>query len=551
MAEAKLRELRDQITCSVCLETFKEPVSLHCGHSFCMECITDCWDHSGVCYCPHCRKTFAPRPDLCKNTVLAEVVNKLKATEVRPSPSKNYPGSKRGVRCDACAETKIRAVKSCLTCLASFCDTHIQLHYQIPAWKEHKLIDPNEDLQKRQCTKHHNGLELYCRTDQAAICMQCVVMEHSNHEVVEMESEINQKRKKLEWMLEEFQMKVQQRLNKMEEIRRAMSLIKVSAERAMQEIEKVFTDLIGCIEETCKKLISQIREQKERDVQKANEVTEQLEKEMAELMKRNAMLTELSTTEDDSHFLQTFSSLSSVPEDEDLLNIVIPTTFSSASLKKELSSLKERLKKISQQKIEEFTPAGHSAPDYILQSPAPQSREEFLQYYYQLTMDLNTAHREIQLSDGNKKASRVKERRRYPSHQERFDHWRQVLCREVLMKARCYWEVEWTMSAAVGVAYKEMCRKGSGPEALFGHNEKSWCLFFSDSCYYAWHDNKDTKIAAPFCSKIGIYVDFPDGFLAFYSISDTMTLLYKFDISFTKPLYPGFWIRFDSSVTIC
>uniref|UniRef100_A0A8C4XE47 RING-type domain-containing protein n=1 Tax=Erpetoichthys calabaricus TaxID=27687 RepID=A0A8C4XE47_ERPCA len=69
--KSSLSMLWDALTCSTCLDILKHPVSLQCGHSFCLTCITDSWDQEGVCRCPHCRKTFTQRPDLCINIHLS------------------------------------------------------------------------------------------------------------------------------------------------------------------------------------------------------------------------------------------------------------------------------------------------------------------------------------------------------------------------------------------------------------------------------------------------------------------------------------------------
>uniref|UniRef100_A0A3B4WRS1 RING-type domain-containing protein n=1 Tax=Seriola lalandi dorsalis TaxID=1841481 RepID=A0A3B4WRS1_SERLL len=119
--------LRSQFRCPICLDILKDPVSIPCGHTYCMACINNYWDQaeSGQFSCPQCRETFSPRPVLRRNTVLAEVVDKLKLTEMVTAPEL-YTVGVGEVPCDFCpAESKLRAVKSCLVCLASFCELHL------------------------------------------------------------------------------------------------------------------------------------------------------------------------------------------------------------------------------------------------------------------------------------------------------------------------------------------------------------------------------------------------------------------------------------------
>ncbi|XP_039608498.1 E3 ubiquitin/ISG15 ligase TRIM25-like [Polypterus senegalus] len=188
MAEAHLGGLQDEFTCSVCLDTLTDPVTIPRGHNFCLKCITDCWNQSQEFFCPQYRENFRTRPPLQRNTLLNEVIRKLKKTGLSSPPSKIY-ASPGDVGCDACTGKKFRAAKSCLTCMASYCQTHLQSHYEVAAWKGHKLVDPDKNLKEKLCEKHHKNLEMFCRTNKMCICMMCGMTEHNSHEKVELETE--------------------------------------------------------------------------------------------------------------------------------------------------------------------------------------------------------------------------------------------------------------------------------------------------------------------------------------------------------------------------
>ncbi|XP_051992157.1 protein NLRC3-like isoform X3 [Xyrauchen texanus] len=177
-------------------------------------------------------------------------------------------------------------------------------------------------------------------------------------------------------------------------------------------------------------------------------------------------------------------------------------------------------------------------------------------YVCDLTLDSNTAHTELILSEGNRKVTRVRERQSYPDHPERFDECRQVLCRESLT-GRCYWETQWSGDGAdISVSYKEISRKGKSHDCVFGYNVNSWSLFCSNNRFTVWHNNNRTDIRPPShdCKRVGVYVDCPAGTLSFYSVSDTHTLthLHTLNTTFTRPLYAGFGVDYlDSSVCVC
>ncbi|XP_076875433.1 NLR family CARD domain-containing protein 3-like [Brachyhypopomus gauderio] len=175
-------------------------------------------------------------------------------------------------------------------------------------------------------------------------------------------------------------------------------------------------------------------------------------------------------------------------------------------------------------------------------------------YACELTLDPNTAHTRLSLSEGNRKVTRVEEQQTYPDHPERFDHWDQVMCRESLT-GRCYWEAECSGDAGIAVTYKGISRKGDSLNSMFGWNIKSWMLFCSNNSYTVWHNNNHTDISAPpfSSSRVGVYLDWPAGTLSFYSVSSlthTLTHLHTFHSTFTEPLYAGFRVYSDSSVCV-
>uniref|UniRef100_A0A672LBF5 Tripartite motif-containing protein 16-like n=1 Tax=Sinocyclocheilus grahami TaxID=75366 RepID=A0A672LBF5_SINGR len=180
---AGARVFQDEFTCPVCLDLLKDPVTIQCGHSYCMSCITDCLneeDDKRVYSCPQCRQTFSPRPALARNTMLAEVVEKLKKTKL----SADCDAGAGDVQCDVCTGRKYKAVKSCLMCLNSYCQNHLEQHESWFKGKRHSVIEATGRLQEMICQKHEKLLEVFCRTDQKCICVLCTVTEHKNHDTV-------------------------------------------------------------------------------------------------------------------------------------------------------------------------------------------------------------------------------------------------------------------------------------------------------------------------------------------------------------------------------
>ncbi|XP_050959030.1 stonustoxin subunit alpha [Labeo rohita] len=179
-----------------------------------------------------------------------------------------------------------------------------------------------------------------------------------------------------------------------------------------------------------------------------------------------------------------------------------------------------------------------------------RTRNDFLQYSHQLTLDLNTVNKHLHLSERNRVITATGTVQPYPDHPDRFDQWFQVLCRE-RVSGRCHWEIEWSGDVCISVSYKSIDRKGAGKECVFGRNDESWSLICTPSRNSFIHSNIDTELPKMSIHRIGVYVDYNAGTLSFYSVSDTMSLIHTVQTTFTQVLYPGFRVGSGSSLKLC
>ncbi|XP_076126954.1 tripartite motif-containing protein 16-like protein [Alosa pseudoharengus] len=586
MAEA-ISSNEDILMCSICLDLLKDPVTLHCGHNYCTGCIKGCWDQEdqkGVYSCPQCRQTFAPRPVLNKNNVVAELVEQLRKTRMHVAPPALSTAGPGDVECDVCTGRKLKAVKSCLDCLDSYCQTHFKAHNELHPGRKHSVIDATGQLQERICSRHQKVFEIFCRTDQSCICYLCTMDGHKGHS--HSCSRIDRptvhlhfyQQKRLGQTQRRLQQRIQEREKELQELRKAVETLKSSAQTAVEDSERIFTEMIRSIERRRSEVTQLIRAQEKAEVSQAEGLLKRLEQEIAELKRRDAELEQLSHTEDHIHFLKNIPSFRYSPCSP---SMTINPSVSFEAVKESVSAVKEQLEEklggIFKQEVAKISAA--VAHIQIIQSleyadpelpvrrtdskevlppnmsdvqtvyPEPVTREEFLQYSCHFTLDPNTAHRTLHLSEGNRRVEWRAELQSYPDHPERFDRWPQVLCREGV-SGRCYWEVEWSGQVHIAVSYKSISRKGLGVECGFGYNDQSWRLHPSSSSSYFRHSGKETKLPLVASSRIGVYVDHRAGTLAFYSISDTMTLLHRVQTTFTHTLYPGFYVYPGSSVKL-
>ncbi|MBN3317858.1 TRI47 protein, partial [Atractosteus spatula] len=548
MATAGIFLDQDQFNCSVCLDLLKDPVALPCGHSYCMGCIKAHWDlddHTGVYRCPQCRETFTPRPVLRRNTMLAELMEKLKQTGLSAPPPAHSPAGPGDVLCAVCTGSQARAVKSCLMCLASYCQTHLQPHHEVARLKRHTLVDANGHLEELVCLNHDKPLEFYCRTDQKCVCYLCTMDEHRGHDSVSPAAGRTEKQKQL---LTQTQQSFQERERELQELNHAVEslrdntlLLSRNTQGSLMTTESQDLDLESHLKDGAHYSI-------------VNVCHSPLGFDWKLLSLRNFYLC-----------LPKMENISMT--DKSKINTPIQMKEPAGLILQQICPDEKFLSVSPQLQNPGAEQSFYTVSLLSLRSPSDRTHRCTLRktntHYIthtlilfhmenssQLTLDPNTVNTHLYLSGGSRKVTWSDKCQKYPDHTERFDSWRQVVCREGLFGTRCYWEVEWRGTGAfIGVTYKGIDRKG-GFDCVLGHNDQSWSLCCSGCSCSFWHNNVRTAVTDPPSSGIGVYVNHRAGTLSFYSVSgDTVTFLHRAQTSFSEPLYPGFVVT--SNVTLC
>ncbi|XP_059192077.1 E3 ubiquitin-protein ligase TRIM21-like [Centropristis striata] len=501
----------DQCLCSICLDVFTDPVAIPCGHNFCKTCITIHWDKHVTYQCPNCKEVFDSRPQLRVNTFISEVATHSSEQQV------SKPGE---VPCEICTGTKLKALKSCLVCLESYCETHLQPHLTKSGLKRHQLIDPVEDLEDRMCPKHDKLLELFCKTDQTCVCMLCTVLDHQTHKVVPLKEEYEGKKAELGETEAEIQQMIQKRRLKIEEIKHLVELSKEDADRETAEGVQVFTALKESVERSQAELIDTIKEKQRKTEEQAEGFIKELEQEISELKKRSTEVEQLSQSEDHLHLLQSFTSLNAAPPTRDWTGVSVRPPSYDRTVKRAVSQLEEMLSKQMKKLFE--------AELKRVQQPVVD-----------LTLDPDTANPWLILSDDGKQVSCGDVGKNLPDKPERFD-CPSVLAKQSFSSGRFYYEVqvkgktEWDL----GVARESINRKGSitltpqnGYWTIGLRNENEY-----DAC--AGPSVRLSLKSQP--EKVGVFVDYEEGLVSFYDV-DAAALIYSFTgCCFTEKLYPYF-----------
>ncbi|KAG9331866.1 hypothetical protein JZ751_016679, partial [Albula glossodonta] len=423
-------------------------------------------------------------------------------------PKEEAPGP-NDVVCDACLESApCRALKSCLTCLVSYCQTHLRPHLENAKFQNHRLVEPLRDIERRTCESHRRPLELYCRADASCVCQEC-------NSVADVQAEMEQQ----------------------------FSVLQAAVAKAQRDVLEI------------------LESEEKQAVQRAEGVRAHLEQKLTEVKRAQTRAEKLSRNKNDIDFLQEHSQLK-----KELVDVTLPgvyiglidrlATFSRVVTESTqelcgqlLSAYGDRLKdtfrgeKLSVRNMANVIDPGDNQ-DLV---PDPETREDFLKYVSLLSFDADTAHNFLRLTEENRKATNTTPwQHSYPDTPGRFAHWRQVLAAESFCLGRHYFEVEVGGEGThVGLTYNSIDRKSQESNGCIAGNDFSWCLQWNGRGFSAWHSDVETPLkASGVFTRIGVYVDYDRGLLAFYGVQgqQSMTLIHEYQTEFLEPLYPAFWL---------
>ncbi|XP_030299213.1 E3 ubiquitin-protein ligase TRIM21-like [Sparus aurata] len=527
----------DQFLCPICQHVFTDPVSTPCGHNFCQNCITQHWDSRAYLDCPNCKKLFNVSPELQVNGLISKMVSHLRESEQqRASSSSEQQAAKPGeVPCDVCTGTKLKALKSCLVCLVSYCETHLQPHLTVTGLKRHQLIDPVENLEGRMCMQHYKQLELFCKDDQRCVCMLCTISDHKQHEVVPLKEECEERKAELEETEAELQQMIQKRQLKIEEFKQSVKVSRENADREIAEGVQVLTRLRDAIDRKQSEAIMVIQSKHTLVEKQAEGFIKELEKELCELKKKSAELEQRSLSEDHLLLLQNLPSLNAAPPLKDWTEVRVRSPSYEGNMRSALAPLKEVLK------------------DEMRKLFPKAELKTVQQYAVDVTLDPDTANPQLILSEDGKQIRYGLLEKNLQDNPERFSTSLCVLGKYIPIKylGRIYFEIQVKGKAewALGVARNSINRKG---EISIDPQNGFWTIGFGNENAGPVRIPPNEKI-----EKMGVFVDYEEGLVSFYDV-DAAYLIHAFTgCCFTESLLPFFcpcfnqWVKNSAPMIIC
>lgn len=523
MASRLLSE--DQLLCPICLGVFVQPVSTPCGHNYCMACLTSHWDSSSACFCPVCKATFIHRPDLRVNTFISGLAEQFRTLQLCEDEEERASSK---VLCDICTVTQKEAVKSCVECLTSYCESHLEPHWRVSGLRRHTLIEPLPSFDDRVCKKHSQLLVLFCKNEGVLLCHVCSSSQHSNHETVPLQQAFEDLRAQLGFTEARAQTTIREGLQKVSTFRESIKQRQDQTKRVIADSVQALNLVVSQVQKSHEDLVKKLEDKQQEADSEAEEVLHQIECKVAALKETEDKLKELKNTEDPLLFLQKYSGLSSLPQSGDFSTQHLDSDTDLQEMKQSLSRCASQLQSFMEKINKEICTLSASSDLRRVQ----QCAVDFV-------LDPETAHHCLILSCDLKEVW-FNTRGKIPrdTNPKRFIYHLAVLGAKAFSSGQFYFEVyvgaktEWLL----GVARASVQRK---VEIVSRPGCGVWALYFRLSEFERYCCPK-VPVHQGKVESVGVFVDYEGGRVSFYDVR-AATLIFSFtDCVFTEKLYPIF-----------
>ncbi|XP_038156704.1 zinc finger protein RFP-like [Cyprinodon tularosa] len=528
----------EHLLCPICLDVFSKPVSTPCGHNFCMSCITVYWDTTPACLCPVCKEEFPSRPNLKVNTFIAELLLQFKCLRVTNTPSQSSsgqqpvsPGSE--VKCDICSNP---AVKSCLDCVASFCDGHLESHCIASDLKRHTLVNPLVGLGDKVCRDHHRLMLLFCRNDNLVLCDLCVGSHHASHDVVSVQRGYDDMTHQLGKTEAKVRRMIQERTQKVQSMTESLTKSKTETEGMIKDGTRYVSELVSEIKKTQEELVKVAEEKQKTVEEQAKGLITDMEKEISSLKVTAKKLGDLKDIEDQVCFLKSYPNQSLLPPTMDLstysFNRHLAVQHMHKAVRNSMADFRALLDKLKEE-IDTFSNSTDASNEAAL--------KYMQQFEVNIVLDHDTAHPMLSLSYDGKQVwynmgtnlwgTQIQKPNMFTQHLA-------VVGQRGFSSCRFYFEVyvgqktEWCLGVSTASLQKSGAIVRSPSCGL-------WAIWFLLDKFETF-TCPGVPVYAGKVERVGVFVDYDGGQVSFFDVVRAAPI-YSFNgCLFTEELYPYF-----------
>ncbi|XP_024148011.1 E3 ubiquitin/ISG15 ligase TRIM25 [Oryzias melastigma] len=542
MSSSKPEEtLAQELSCPICLQLYRDPVVLPCGHNYCRVCISKSSDaidgNSKVLpRCPECREEFSGVDSLQRNFKLCNIIEGYRSSTALKEPESD-PQDKTGTFCDYCIDDPSPAVKTCLKCEVSLCSRHLQKHQEKESFRNHSIVEPQGEMCVKTCAIHSCPLEYFCSNDMTSLCAKCFVEgHHQNHDVLTFSVAEEEMRRALGSRTKVLSTRLQLTQSLLQKVTVDQGVSEAIGEKIVNKAVSVMDSIVGLVDryrDRLLKLLEEERGQRRKSWQSEVNALEESQQQLLEVQRKAAQVL---NERDTCLFIRRFMMI-----EEQLRDAVTATYTTKISPSPPINT--KRLQ------------TGLKTLDFRSEMTRLIDTLHILLNPQELSFNVCTAHPNLNLSTDLCTVRFTSNKQSYMDHPERFMTAPQVLCNQGFSSDQHVWVVEvgpncmWSM----GVCYKSIPRRGD--HSRLGHNTVSWRLQWKNSKFTACNSSSNVVLAEkkPHPTKLEMALDYEGGTLTFHSIKGSREHLYTFKATFKEPVFPAFSIHSsnqDSWITL-
>ncbi|CAJ1067822.1 E3 ubiquitin-protein ligase TRIM11-like [Xyrichtys novacula] len=513
--------VEESLKCPVCQDVFTDPVTLPCGHDFCLTCIQTVWEtdgpNEGPLFCPECQIFLPPDLVLQENSSLQTRVKDFTAKTSTQSQAAETPPP---ILCDHCIETPSVAVRTCLTCDASLCRAHALQHQQRSALREHTVVEVMEDPLSLKCREHRDELKLFCTEDRVPVCCLCVLVGvHKNHRALQLHE-----------ACADFKSVLESNMNQLLERRG-------EAEHAIKDLESLYTETVkyaADFRERVSDKYSRIRVVLDGDERLMMQIIDAEETYMLEWLEAQRGQMEAQIKEID-HLR---ASSKSLLQETNHLRFLQQITAQDLCDPLELTPIQEVDRSLCD-------PEKMRTVEKLVDDLSVALSQHFPRTWSYLScpsLDCSTAHPRLEISSDRKQVFWRTQPGAEAGSSGPYDSQYSVLAQDSFSSGQHYWEVivqekpYWLIGVTSGPSHRE--EDSDLSSTRLNLNDTSWCIYHGDGQYLACHDTQEEQLSVGRrVRKLGIFADLQKGALQFYD-ADRLSLLHSFCVRSSDPVFP-------------
>ncbi|XP_077112936.1 E3 ubiquitin-protein ligase TRIM39-like [Ranitomeya variabilis] len=517
--------LKDELTCSICLNIYTDPVLLRCGHNFCRVCIdrvVESQEASEVYSCPDCRGQFLECTALQSNLKLCNIVEYFHSTQPETE-----------IFCVSCIDAPVPAVICCLHCEVSLCENHLRVHSKS---REHVLMEPFRSLRMKKCPSHQKTLAYYCCDENVCICLSCLLNgEHREHQVIDMNEAFRKKMDKLKSVIAKGALIREDVDEKIQNLQTHNQDWTAKSANLTEFVNVTFKEKKRLLEVVANRVLDEIARREEQTSLSISDLKSQLDRKRTELSRKIHHIEKLCNSVDPLNLLQ----------DQKTDNVNYFSDLDMMDICRRVDKITNDAENFDKVWVLKMVDKGLSE----IMDGVGQIKDIPTNKATEILLDINSASNNICVSGDLKTVSCSEVHQNRPETPERFEDAKVISTRS-FTSGHHYWDMDTCKSGGwrLGVAYASVERRG--PLAIIGKNKKSLGLRRDGDNYFIRYNDKEIKIKHKIvCEKIRIDLNYDAGKLSFYELSDPIAHIHTITIAFTQPLHAAFavydkgWVR--------